>query len=155
MSPANVPANSSAPQNLNPADALRRKQSARAGAGSDTEALASDREGGAMSDASRRRTMLKFKNPTSPPPTDAASPASRPGSPGPATTPADVSAPFNLTEEDIRRLIGPDGMTTKDFLAKAPFAKDADKRKQFMQVVKNVAKFDKLSGRVTLKDPKA
>ena len=71
MSPANVPPNSSAPQNLDPSSAAVnkvRRRVAGSNAGSDTDNVLSDRDGGAMSDASRARQRLKLKMSASPPP---------------------------------------------------------------------------------------
>ena len=124
---------------LDPSSAATRPINRRAS----SQGKGSDTEGGAMSDGTRRLKM-KFKNPAikseqrGPSP-----PTSRPSSP-PPPAPKLIS-----TAEDVRALIPPGGIITKDFMAKAGIAGQKEKLAQMMPLIRAVARFD--SGKLVLK----
>ena len=149
MSPANVPGGS---QTLNPSDALKVRKRAGAGsvggAGSDTDAMASDRDGGAMSDASRARTKIKLRTGASPP---ATGPSSRAGSPVPgagrganAPSPGAGSPPATVafpSVQDIKNAIPPQGIPIKDLMKVV--AHPRERRQDFVTLVRSIARMDK------------
>lgn len=146
MSPANVPPSSSAPQNLDPSSAAVnkiRRRVAGSNAGSDTENVLSDRDGGAMSDASRARQRLKLKMSASPPPgaggTSTPQPSSRAGSPGPPLSPQELPS-----VQEIRDAIPSEGITIKELMKLV--AHPRAQRKAFVALVRNLAKMDKDKG---------
>ncbi|KAJ9634759.1 transcription factor IIF subunit tfg1 [Knufia peltigerae] len=133
MSPANVPGQ------------VRK----RTGAGSDTEAGMSDRDGGVMSDASRTR-KIKLKMSASPP---ATSPSSRAVSPAPGIAggaPSPTSAPTAFPSvQDIKNAIPSHGITIKDLMKIVAHPKE--RRGEFVNLVKEVAKMDKERNVLVLK----
>lgn len=150
MSPANVPS-SSAPSGLDPNSArIRQRGRAGPGAGSDTDNIASDREGGAMSDASRARQKLKLKMSASPPPggTSTPQPSSRAGSP--ARSPGALAVVTELPSKDeIRKAIPQGGIAIKDLMKVVAHPKD--RRAEFVALVKEVARMDQVSRLLVLK----
>ncbi|KIV97444.1 hypothetical protein PV10_01196 [Exophiala mesophila] len=149
MSPANVPS-SSAPGGLDP-NRIRQRGRGGAGAGSDTDNVASDREGGAMSDASRARQKLKLKMSASPPPgggTSTPQPSSRAGSP--ARSPSAMIGVTELPSKDeIRKAIPQGGIAIKDLMKVVAHPKD--RRAEFVALVKEVARMDQVSRLLVLK----
>ena len=149
MSPANVPS-SSAPGGLDP-NRIRQRGRGGAGAGSDTDNVASDREGGAMSDASRARQKLKLKMSASPPPgggTSTPQPSSRAGSP--ARSPSAMIGVTELPSKDeIRKAIPHGGIAIKDLMKVVAHPKD--RRAEFVALVKEVARMDQVSRLLVLK----
>lgn len=146
MSPANVPPTSSAPQNLDPSSAAVnkvRRRVAGSNAGSDTDNVLSDRDGGAMSDASRARQRLKLKMSASPPPktggTSTPQPSSRAATPPPPLSPQELPS-----EEEIRGAIPSEGIPIKELMKLV--AHPRNQRKAFVALVKSVAEFDKAKG---------
>lgn len=142
LSPANVP--SSSQTGLDPSSAAAMKPKKRpsnfGGAGSDTDTgVYSDRDGGAMSDGSRAR-RLKLKMSASPPPSSApagtSAPTSRAASPGAA--PAPTTFP---SVQDIKNAIPATGISIKDLMKVVAHPKE--RRADFVNLVKEVAKMDK------------
>lgn len=143
-SPANVPPSSSAPHTLDPSSARVHR---RGGAGSDTET-----DGAAMSDASRAQRRQQRLNiargsgstPGSGPGTasPAAQPSSRAGSPAPVLGAPRV-IPFP-SAQDIKNAIPPDGISVKDLVRIVPHP--ADKKKEFVTLVKEITRLDKERG---------
>lgn len=133
MSPANVPGQ------------VRK----RPGAGSDTEAGVSDRDGGVMSDASRAR-KIKLKMSVSPPatspPSRAVSPAPGIAGSAPSPTPAPTAFP---SVQDIKNAIPSHGITIKDLMKIV--AHPRERRGEFVNLVKEVAKMDKERNVLVLK----
>lgn len=120
--------------NLGPSSAATRPINRRAS----SQGKGSDTDGGAMSDGTRRlKVNLKVKQRGASPPT------SRPSSP-PPPAPKPIS-----TAEDVRALIPPGGIITKDFMAKAGIAGQKEKLAQMMPLIRAVARFD--SGKLVLK----
>ena len=138
MSPANVP--SSAPTQM-------RKRVA--GAGSDTDAGMSDRDGGLMSDGSRAR-KIKLKMSVSPP---ATGPPSRTASPAPgARSPLAASSPLPTafpSVQDIKSAIPESGIAIKDLMKIVAHPKE--RRAEFVNLVKEVARIDKERNVLVLK----
>lgn len=148
MSPANVPPSSSAPQTLDPK--IRRRAG---GAGSDTEAGVSDRDGGAMSDGSRTARRLKLKMSASPPGTN---PPSRAASPAPGAAPRGAPSPVAIgsptafpSVQDIKNAIPAQGIAIKELMKIVAHPKE--RRADFVNLVKEVARMDKERGVLVLK----
>ncbi|KIX04184.1 uncharacterized protein Z518_07738 [Rhinocladiella mackenziei CBS 650.93] len=153
MSPANVPSGSSAPQTLDPSAVLKpRKRGAAGSAGSDTDPMVSDRDGGAMSDGSRAR-RLKLKMSASPPATGTGTPqpSSRAGSPAPRSAPSPGAGSPQVfpTHQDIKNAIPPQGITIKDLMKVVAHPKE--RRADFVALVKEVARMDKERAVLVLK----
>lgn len=140
---------------LDPSAALKaRRRAAGGGAGSDTDTMLSDRDGGAMSDASRAK-RLKLKISGSPPATGRSTPqpGSRAGSPAPRAAGSPVQLPAGPppfpTKQDIRNAIPPQGIAIKDLMKVVAHPKD--KRSDFVDLVKEVARMDKERNVLVLK----
>ncbi|KAK5443518.1 transcription factor IIF subunit tfg1 [Exophiala xenobiotica] len=141
MSPANVPSSSA------PNDRIRKRV---AGAGSDTDANMSDRDGGIMSDGSRAR-KIKLKMTVSPaassPPSRTASPAPGARSPlAPASPPPPTAFP---SVQDIKSAIPESGIAIKDLMKIVAHPKE--RRAEFVNLVKEVARIDKERNVLVLK----
>lgn len=148
MSPGNVPPSSSAPHTLDPAAALKARKRLGAGvAGSDTDTMLSDRDGGAMSDGSRKQ-RIRLKMSASPPPTTGTGtqPSSRAASPTP--TPA-VSPMAFPSVQDIKNAIPTEGISIKDLMKVVAHPKE--RREEFVKLVRGVARMDKDRGVLMLK----
>ncbi|KIV83618.1 hypothetical protein PV11_05631 [Exophiala sideris] len=146
MSPANAPPSSSAPGILDPK--IRKRTG---GAGSDTDAGMSDRDGGAMSDGSRTARRLKLKMSASPPgtnpPSRTASPA--PGGPRGALSPGASSPTAFPSVQEIKNAIPTQGIAIKDLMKIVAHPKE--RRAEFVNLVKEVARMDKERGVLVLK----
>ena len=143
MSPANALPSSSAPGSLDPK--IRKRTG---GAGSDTDAGMSDRDGGAMSDGSRTARRLKLKMSASPPGTN---PPSRAASPAPRGAPSPgASSPTAFPSvQDIKNAVPTQGIAIKDLMKIV--AHPRERRAEFVNLVKEVARMDKERGVLVLK----
>ncbi|KAI1625424.1 transcription initiation factor TFIIF alpha subunit [Exophiala viscosa] len=146
MSPANVLPSSSAPGLLDPK--IRKRTG---GAGSDTDAGMSDRDGAAMSDGSRTARRLKLKMSASPPgtnpPSRAASPA--PGASRGAPSPGASNPIAFPSVQDIKNAVPTQGIAIKDLMKIV--AHPRERRAEFVNLVKEVARMDKERGVLVLK----
>ncbi|KAL2433835.1 hypothetical protein ABEF95_010959 [Exophiala dermatitidis] len=150
MSPADL-------STLEPSAALKMRR--RGGAGSDTDTVMSDRDGGAMSDASRAQ-RLKLKVSVSPPGTGRSTPqpGSRVGSPapggprpaaGPGTPQGSEPSTGFPSVQDVRNAIPPQGIGIRDLIKAVEHPRE--RRNDFINLVKEVARIDKDRGVLVLR----
>jgi len=103
-----------------------------------------------MSDGTRARSFkLKVNGPTS----GVATPqtGSRPGSPAPIQRPASSGPVVALpSEQEIRAAIPAEGITIKDLMARVAHPKD--KRTEFVTLIKRVARMNKATNLLVIKD---
>lgn len=147
ISPANVPSSSAPVSSLDP---IKKRKSMAPGsrAGSDTEAAAYS-DGGAMSDGSKTSKRIKL-NVSAPglrsPSTLTPQGGSRAASPKPGATSAPASAaspplPFP-TAQEIFNAIPANGISSSELLRQFK-NRTVDRRAEFFEIVKSVARLDK------------
>jgi transcription initiation factor TFIIF subunit alpha len=161
ISPANVPSSSAPVPSLDPSNPMKKRKSMAPGsrAGSDTETAAYS-DAGAMSDGSMTSKRIKL-NVSAPglrsPTTLTPQGGSRAASPKPAATSAPASAaspslPFP-TAQEIFNAIPANGISSSELLRQFK-NRTVDRRTEFFEIVKSVARLDKAT-KVLLPKPQA
>jgi transcription initiation factor TFIIF subunit alpha len=150
ISPANVPSSSAPASTLDPSKPIKKRKSMAAGsrAGSDTETAAYS-DGGAMSDGSKTSKRIKL-NVSAPglrsPSTLTPQNGSRAASPKPSSTSAPgpgVSTPLSFpTAQEIFSAIPANGISSSELLRQFK-NRTVDRRGEFFDIVKSVARLDK------------
>jgi transcription initiation factor TFIIF subunit alpha len=150
ISPANVPSSSAPASSLDPSKPMKKRKSMAPGsrAGSDTEA-ATYSDGGAMLEGSKNSKRIKLNVSASglkSPPTVTPQGGSRATSPKPSATSAPAaslnpSLPFP-TAQEIFNAIPATGISSSDLLRQFK-NRTVDRRAEFFEIVKSVARLDK------------
>ena len=150
ISPANVPSSSAPVSSSDPNKPIKKRKSMAPGsrAGSDTETAAYS-DGGAMSDGSKTSKRIKLNVPVQAvksPPTLTPQGGSRAASPKPSGTSAPalaVSAPLSFpTAQEIFHAIPANGISSSELLRQFK-NRTVDRRTEFFEIVKSVARLDK------------
>ena len=151
ISPANVPSSSApAPSSLDPSKPIKKRKSMApgSGAGSDTETAAYS-EGAAMSDGTKGSKRMKLNvsaQGVASPPTLTPQGGSRAGSPkpSPASAPAAAATPPLAfpTAQEIFHAIPANGISSSELLRQFK-NRTVDRRAEFFDIVKSVARLDK------------
>lgn len=148
ISPANVPSSSAPASSLDPSKPMKKRKSMAPGAGSDTEA-ATYSDGGVMSEGSKNSKRIKLNVSASglrSPPTVTPQGGSRAASPKPSAAGA-PAAPLNPplpfpTAQEIFNAIPATGISSSDLLRQFK-NRTVDRRAEFFEIVKSVARLDK------------